>query len=293
MTALMALSAIVEPSRAVAARPDWGVGPYDGRLEADLVSRYSHIRVRRQGSVRALLFVRDSGEEVVETYLNLDRPHELITEYTQVMFVSYLTRPRPKKVLLVGLGGASMVQFLKAYDPEVELDVVEIDQAIVDVAKKYFLVREDEKTKIIVSDAVTYLTGSPPRYDVVYMDAFLKPSRQTDSTGAPLKLKAGPFQRDILRKALAPDGTVVFNLNAHAGVADDIASISATFPQTYVYRLSGATGYVVAATADAKRETPAALAERAREIDRRFQASFSFERMAERLLPQRRRAKGR
>jgi spermidine synthase len=281
------------PSHTVAARPDRGVGPYDGHLEADVASRFSHIRVRRQDGVRALLFVRDSGEEVVETYLNLDRPYELMTEYTQVMFVSYLSRPRPTKVLLVGLGGGAMVHFLKHYDPAIELDIVEIDQAIVDVAKKYFLVREDDKTKIIVSDAVEYLTGSPPRYDVVYMDAFLKPTRQTDRTGVPLKLKAGAFQRDLLRKALAPGGTVVYNLNAHAGVADDIASISAVFPQTYVYRLSGSSGYVVAATADAKRVPPRSLAERARELDRRFQASFSFQRLVDRLLPERRRPKAR
>jgi spermidine synthase len=269
------------------------VGPYEGRLEADVVSKFSHIRVRREGDVRALLFVRDSGEEVVETYLNLERPQDLITEYTRVMFVSYLYAPRPKKVLLVGLGGGSMVHFLRHYDPDVSIDVVEIDPAIVDVAKKYFLVREDERTKIIVADAVKYLTGSPPRYDVVYMDAFLKPTRQTDSTGVPLRLKTEALQRDILRKALVPDGVAVYNLNAHPEVADDIASIAAVFAQPYVYQLSGATGYVVAATAQAKRDTPETLVERAREIDRRFEASFAIEPIVRQLLPQSRRKRGR
>ncbi|HEV3342921.1 MAG TPA: fused MFS/spermidine synthase [Pirellulales bacterium] len=271
----------------------FGLGPYDGHLEADLVSKFSHIRVRRDGDVRVLLFVRDSGEEVVETYLNLERPHELITEYTRAMFVSYLYAPRPKKVLLIGLGGGAMVHFLRHSDPDVSIDVVEIDSAIVDLAKKYFLVREDERTKIIVADAVKFLTGSPPRYDVVYMDAFLKPTRQTDSTGVPLRLKTEALQREILRKALVPDGVAVYNLNAHPKVADDVASIAAVFRQAYVYQLGAASGYVVAATAQAKRDTQEALIERASDIDRRFQASFALESIARQLLPPARRTRGR
>ena len=39
--------------------------PY-GQLEFDVTSEYSHIRLRKRQNVRTMLFVRDSGEEVVE-----------------------------------------------------------------------------------------------------------------------------------------------------------------------------------------------------------------------------------
>ena len=39
---------------------------------------------------------------------------------------------------------------------------------------------------------------------------------------------------------------MVFNLNPHEGVEDDIKIIRAAFPQTYVYHLPNYNGYVVA-----------------------------------------------
>jgi len=43
------------------------------------------------------------------------------------MFSSYLFLPRPEHVLIVGLGGGSMVRFLEHHEPDLKIDVVEID----------------------------------------------------------------------------------------------------------------------------------------------------------------------
>jgi spermidine synthase len=255
-----------------AARP---TGP--ATREVDLRSKFSHIRVYRQGSIRSLVFVRDNGEEVVETMINMRAPHELMAEYCRAMFASYLFQPKPKRVLIIGLGGGAMVHFLEHYDPEVKIDAVEIDPAVVKLAEKYFKTRPTKNVNIVTDDGLRYLEKPESRYDVVYMDAFLKPSQETDSTGVPRRMKTVEFYKRVQQK-LALNGVMSFNLNAHDGLDDDLKTLREAFAQVCIFRLEG--GNVVAVcTRDETRAKPSELQDRAKEIDRRFKASFSFREM--------------
>lgn len=253
-----------------------------GQVELDIKSDYSRIKIRKSRNVRTLWFVRDSGEEVVETMLDLDRPHDLLVDYTRFMFLSYMFRLRHEKVLIVGLGGGSMVHFLKHHDPRVQVDVVEIDPVIVDAADKYFGVSSEGNVKIHTQDAFDYLKKTKNTYDIIYMDAFLKPSASTDDTGVPLRLKTLQFYADIQKK-LAEDGAVVFNINGHDGLADDVRTIRDAFAQTYVFQLPNYGGIVVVGSMAPKRESFLALQSKAAELDRRFKTSYSFRSMAARL----------
>jgi spermidine synthase len=254
--------------------------PYE--LEVDYKSKYSHLKVTRQNNVRTLWFVRDNGEEVVESQVDLDRKYDLLIEYTQFMFSSYLFRPAPERVLIVGLGGGSMVHFLNHYDRKVKVDVVEIDPAIVQIAGQYFGVRGGGNLKITTGDGTEYLKNTRSLYDVIYMDAFLKPSQETDDTGVPMRMKTVQFYKEVQKK-LNPDGVVVFNLNPHAGLDDDVKTIREAFPQVYVFGLNGSGLVVVGSTAE-KRVGATALARTAAQLDHRFKATFSFHAMVRRLL---------
>jgi spermidine synthase len=257
-------------------------GPFDwlnGKLENEVRSEYSHIRIRRDGNLRSLIFVRDTGQEVIETLVDVNQPHKLLLEYTRYMFLSYALRPKQERVLIVGLGGGAMVHFLARYDPQVKVDVVEIDPAVVQVAQEYFGVRSQGNVNIITADAFKYLAESQVPYDVIYMDAFLKPSDETDSTGVPLKLKQVQFYKSLTR-TLKPDGLVVFNLNPHSGTREDVQTIASAFPQTYVWRLPESTGVVVVASLVPRRDSATIISRRARDADARFRAEFSFAKMA-------------
>ena len=65
-----------------------------------------------------------------------------------------------------------------------KVNVVEIDDKVVQLADKYFNVRTQKNTNIITADAFNYFKSNTTLYDVIYMDAFLKPSEETDATGA-------------------------------------------------------------------------------------------------------------
>jgi len=248
-----------------------GTGP----IEADIKSEYSHIRVRRTGSLRSMNFVRDNGVEQVQTTLNLKRPYELMMQYARLMFSSYFFMPEQKRVLIVGLGGGAMVRFYEHYDAEVKVDVVEIDERVAQVADKYFDVRTRKNTHIIIEDGFKYFKKNTTGYDVIYMDAFLKPSEETDSTGQPLRLKTIEFYKG-LREHLTPEGIVVINLNIHPRTNDDLASIRSAYPQAYAFK-APTPNMIVACTWDKTRLSTAALHEKATELDRRFKATFSFQ----------------
>ena len=178
-------------------------------------------------------------------------------------------------MLIVGLGGGAMVHFYEHYDADVKVDAVEIDEKVVQLAEKYFDVRTRKNTKIITEDAFKYFKSNKTRYDVIYMDAFLKPSEQTDATGQPLRLKTVEFYKG-LREQLTPDGIVVINLNAHQGTNDDLATIRSVYPQAYTFRAS-TPNIIVVCTWDKTRLAAAALHEKAKELDRRFKATFTFQ----------------
>jgi len=246
-----------------------------GAVEADVKSEYSHILIRRQGSMRSMNFVRDNGVEQIQTAWNMKQPYELVTQYSRLMFASYLFVPQQKQVLIVGLGGGSMVHFYEHYDPQVKLDAVEIDEKVVQLAEKYFDVSTRKNTNIITQDAFKYFKSNKIRYDVIYMDAFLKPSEKTDATGQPLQLKTVEFYKG-LHEQLTPEGIVVINLNIHAGTSDDLAAIRRAYPQAYTFR-AATPNMIVVCTWDRTRLTSATLHEKAKELDHRFKATFTFQ----------------
>jgi len=254
-----------------------------GMVELDVRSEYSHIRVRRRGSVRTLVFVRDNGMEAIESQVDLRRPAELLVAYTRTMFASYLFQPHPEKVLIVGLGGGAMVHFLRRHDPQVHIDAVEIDPVVVKIAKDYFHIQPGEKLDVITADGLDYLKTTQTRYDVIYLDAFLKPSTETDQTGIPLRLKTIRFYQMVQQK-LRPDGVVVINLNQHPRLRQDIKTVQQAFGQVYALRV-GLANVVLVCVPGNERLSRAQLRVRAVQLDRRFQTGTLFRQIPAVLMP--------
>lgn len=250
-----------------------------GAIEHEVQSTYSHIRIRRSGNVRTMIFVRDSGEEAYESQMNLKSPHLLRFSYLQHMFTSYLVQPEQKKVLIVGLGGGSMVHFLQKHDPQCEVDAVEIDPVVVQLAERYFGVKRSKTVRLIVADAFDYFAKNETKYDVIYMDAFLKPSGTTDDTGVPLRLRTLDFYKQ-LQSRLTDGGSVIFNINPHPDMKADLATIAEAFPQSYVFSLPNSEGVVAIGSLQPTRLKPEELRAAGREMDKRFKAGFSFETLA-------------
>jgi spermidine synthase len=247
-------------------------------LVHEVQSPYSHIRVYDSGGRRAIYFGGDESTRVVETLMDLRHPHVLQHGYAHAAMAGFLYRPQPESCLLVGLGGGAMVRFINHHFPDVRLDVVEIDAAMVAVARDYFGTSAGPRTRILVEDGRDYLERATERYDLVLIDAHLHPGERTDATGHPLSLKSEAFYRSIQRR-LNPGGVVMFNILSGPDARRYVESVRRAFAATEVYHPRGTGNLIVFASAQGPLAGDAELRQRARDLDRRGGYGFSFERL--------------
>ncbi len=230
------------------------------------------------GNQRALYFVGERDINVVETLIDLQQPHVLQHPHSRAVMAGFLYRPNVSSCLMVGLGGGALVRFINHSFPEVRLEVVEIDPAVVTVARDFFGVSAGPQTRIFVEDGRDYLARTGERYDLILIDAHLYPSDRTDSTGHPLSLKTERFYRSI-HERLNPGGVVMFNVIAGPDARGYLDSIRRAFAESDVYRPKQTGNVLVFAAPRAPLAGEAELRIRAREFDRRGGYGFSFERL--------------
>ncbi len=251
------------------------------RVLFDRVSAFSHVRIVDQGNQRFLSFVRDPGQEVIESAINLDAPDLLAVAYTRAMFVSYLLKPQQQRCVIVGLGGGSMVRFLNRFFPEVQVDMVEIDPVVVQVAQDYFGVHAGPKAALFVEDGFAFLAKAGPLYDSIYIDAFVKPAADTDLEGMPLRLKTKQFLQGT-QKRLTPGGVVVINLNDQPNLRTDIDLIRESFPFFYLFPVPGTGNYIAVGSTTAV--SVGEMRANGHVVDLRGSHGFSFEAMSNFLV---------
>ncbi len=161
-------------------------------------------------------------------YLVLDRtwhavmwradPTTLFLPYSQLMVAAVALAPEPKRGLILGHGGGSLAKWLAMVWPELELDVVEFDPVVVQMAEQYFLYRPPANHHVFVKDARVFLRDTHETYDVIWVDAFARHL-------IPFHLTTVEFF-SLLRARLNPHGVIALNL-ASSGEGGDVQRASA------------------------------------------------------------------
>ncbi|MDX8399475.1 MAG: fused MFS/spermidine synthase [Gallionellaceae bacterium] len=130
------------------------------------------IDVSEEAGVRYLHF----GSSWIQGAMRIARPWNLELEYTKEMMASLLLREDsrfPRKVLLIGLGSASLTKFLYRNYPLAKLTVVEIEPRVVAAARQFFKLPEDPlRLKIEIDDGVAFVLNSTQTYDLILVDGF-------------------------------------------------------------------------------------------------------------------------
>ena len=159
------------------------------------------IDIREEAGVRFLHF----GSEWIQGAMRIARPWNLELEYTREMMASLLLRSSPGKVLLIGLGSASLTKFLYRNYPLAHLTVVEIEPAVVAAARQFFKLPEDPgRINIVIGDGAEYVLNCNGKFDLIMVDGFDENAR----SGA---LETLPFYQ-ACRTLLSDDGIVTINL---------------------------------------------------------------------------------
>ena len=158
---------------------------------------------------------------LIQSSMRLDAPDELVLDYTRAMMGFLLVNPAPRHVLMIGLGGGSMLKYLHRHLPEAVFTVVEISQAVIDLRDDFHIPPDGARLRTVCDDGAAFLSRSAreaamvgPRFDVILVDGF-------DGAGLPAALSTRRFYEDC-RLALTDDGVLVANVQADTASTRDI-----------------------------------------------------------------------
>jgi spermidine synthase len=145
------------------------------------------------------------GSDTIQSAMRLARPNALEVAYTRSMTAFLLFLPRPRDVLMVGLGGGSLAKFLYHRLPHARTTVLEINPRVIAVARQFFHVPlDDDRLRIIVGDGAAFLEKGNLRADVIMLDGYDAEAQDED-------LSTPAFYRNCAR-ALEESGVLVVNL---------------------------------------------------------------------------------
>ena len=95
--------------------------------------------------------------------------HEMITH------VAMAVNPKIKKVLVIGGGDGGTVRELVKYKNILFINMVEIDELVVDLCKKYFKKTSsklnDKRVNIFFKNAINFIKKDPIKYDLIIIDS--------------------------------------------------------------------------------------------------------------------------
>ena len=145
-----------------------------GRIVHKERSLYRTILVAQDGDRMCMQFSvkRDQRNQSCR---NTRNPRELVFEYAKLAFSAFLLNPDPESILIVGLGGGTLPETWRELLPAARIDVVEIDPAVVKVARSHFAYEVSPPGELYVQDARIFGKRAARRgdgYDLIVLDAF-------------------------------------------------------------------------------------------------------------------------
>jgi spermidine synthase len=204
-------------------------------------TRYNDIYVIQNGEHRELWF-KGNGEYYLQSRTDTQGQNPLALVYSRMIMASLLFCPQPKRMLMVGLGGAVVSNCLGKWLPNLKIDIVEIDEKVIDLSKKYFSLRESSHCRVFAEDGRVFIQKQQESYDWIILDAF-------KSGSIPYHLKTCEFYKEI-RAALNLGGVVGSNLYGKGNTLKprDTKTFLSVFPQIYCFEDDDQVATVLIAT---------------------------------------------
>ena len=114
---------------------------------------YHHLVVTQLDTSRWLRF-----DALTQSGVDLVQPYRSLVGYDEALLAALAFRPGIRRVCVIGLGGGSFPRAFARMRPEAEIDSVEIDPAVRDVARKYFLYEESDRVRTVIADGRVFLS---------------------------------------------------------------------------------------------------------------------------------------
>lgn len=177
------------------------------RADRDLertASQREHIVVRDRADYREMV-ASDGHDDLVWTRSKRARPSRSGWPYADLLHLAAARAGARRRALFIGCGGAvGLHRFAEVY-PGMELDVVEREATVVELAERWFDLARVPRLTVHVADGLDFVRrAAPNRWDVVVLDAF-------DASSSDSGFASEAFLTD-LHRVLQPGGAFACNL---------------------------------------------------------------------------------
>jgi spermidine synthase len=192
---------------------------------------YNSLTVERRGSMVELR-ARARGSEALESAIDLNDPLQLAVHYTRSLFGTLYIHPQPKRVLMIGLGGAGFHRLFAAAFPDALLQTIELDPKVLELCQSKMGFKPTAKTPVTIMDGRMFVKRNKEQWDWVILDAFR-------GGFVPPHLKTEEFYRECAAR-LTDKGVFVSNLHATSQLYfSDLKTIQKVFPQVVIFETEG------------------------------------------------------
>ena len=206
-------------------------------------SLYRNILVTEDYERRCMRFTITDRIGQNQSCRYLDDKDKLVFPYAKLVLTSLLVQDNPERILIVGLGGGTLVHTYSSLFPNAEIIIAEIDEAVVRVAREYFDFEETDRIRVETVDARVYVKRAGLRgekFDLVILDAF-------NGEYIPEHLMTMEFFEEV-KMLLPQDGMVVSNTFSSSRLyAAESNTYREVFDQIFNVRMAGTGNRIIIA----------------------------------------------
>ena len=142
--------------------------PYKGELVFQRACCFGHVKVFANKKMRWMTF--DNTD--IQSVMLLKEPHKLSLNYLRTMMLFLLFHTQPKSLLLLGLGGGSLVRFFHHNFRQLKIDAIELSSEVIIVAQQYFELPQYEQLSIHCMDGIDYVNQNHASVELLMLDMF-------------------------------------------------------------------------------------------------------------------------
>jgi spermidine synthase len=189
---------------------------------------YNSLTVEKRGTVVELR-ARSRGSVYVESAVDLADPLRLVVAYTRSLYAGLFIEPEPKRVLMIGLGGAGFHRLFMHAFPDTLLQSVELDSKVFELCQSHLGFKPTDKTPVALADGRLFVKRDKTKWDWIILDAFR-------GGFVPPHLKTEEFYRECAAR-LGERGVFITNLHPNTKLyPSDLKTLQKVFPQLILFQ---------------------------------------------------------
>jgi spermidine synthase len=187
---------------------------------------------------RSMCFALDG---CTQSEMRIDDPYALVNEYTRKMMGFLAFQPHPKQILIIGLGGGSLVKYCHRHLPATRIIAVEIDPVVLALRSQFLVPPDDDRLTVIQADGgdhVALMADRGEGSNAILVDAY-------DHTGIANAVVKRSFVENT-RRILGTNGVFVMNLVAESDDAKrHVETVRQVFRDTVVIAMQRGGNFVI------------------------------------------------